>query len=632
MSNCIQPSLSHCARDSVQRMRATAVWLTRICERPWYSYLLIVLLQLHVVWGMWDNRDVTTGDTANYFNNARTWWETGVVSKIHFSPLYIYFYGIVYGITQDIAVASWLHRIIIIMAVSLLLLTILRRLLSPLLSLCVAAWWVVLPINYNTLYEVHLFAVIPVLCAWLFTTLPRARLGRACALATLLLTTLLMRNEMIVAALLFAGCVAVWEWRPSGRTALLQWRVWLAYAAPAALVLAALAATWAHVPEEFNFEHSSRRKHTMNMGQVYAFGWQQRHPEWNLSPWLDYQGLMQDRFGAPEVSLREMLQANPQATFEHFLWNLRLTPNGLQVLLFNAMSGSQNPDYVPVESRLWWPQYLFSALLVVIGLGGVRCVRNRQAIWEEVFRRHAVTWQIIVCTVIVCIPVILTQRPRPSYLFTLSMFLMICSGIAVHVLLGRWLLGTLPRATCWLALTALVAGVGSHFDEPLKGPYVLKETLRKLRPFEDLIKQPETVFVKGAFAHEIQLYLGRGRSQVHYYNVLGAEPTNVDLPRELNRAGANLFYLDEPMISEIRRRTVEAPFVDYAPPGWKLLASSDAVDNRWKLYQLMKETLAQENGHVMREPASTENLGSTRRLGSGDTANYPANGGCRGGG
>ena len=39
--------------------------------------------------------------------------------------------------------------------------TLILRLLAWLL----AAWWAVLPVNFDTLYEVHLFALLPVLAA-----------------------------------------------------------------------------------------------------------------------------------------------------------------------------------------------------------------------------------------------------------------------------------------------------------------------------------------------------------------------------------------------------------------------------------------------------------------------------------
>ena len=51
-----------------------------------------------------------------------------------------------------------------------------------------------LPIVFDTLYEVHLFAAIPVLCVWLLLLTARA-VAAAAALALLCGTAVLVRNE-----------------------------------------------------------------------------------------------------------------------------------------------------------------------------------------------------------------------------------------------------------------------------------------------------------------------------------------------------------------------------------------------------------------------------------------------------
>src|SRR5262249_10666545 len=99
-------------------------------------------------------------------------------------------------------------------------------------------------------------------------------------------------------------------------------------------------------------------KHTINMGQVFAFGYQQRHPEWNHNPWLEFQELMVAYLGKELPTLRQMIAANPQAVWDHFQWNLGLTGNGLQLLLFNASSGRTNPDYIPSHLQEIYPLWL----------------------------------------------------------------------------------------------------------------------------------------------------------------------------------------------------------------------------------------------------------------------------------
>jgi len=106
-------------------------------------------------------------------------------------------------------------------------------------------------------------------------------------------------------------------------------------------------------------------KHTMNMSQVYAVGYQQRHQEWDKNPMLDCVALMESTFGEPTPSLLEMLRRNPVAVLYHFWWNISLIPSGIQLLLFNASAGAVNPDYFPVQLRS------LRALLLSILVAGI---------------------------------------------------------------------------------------------------------------------------------------------------------------------------------------------------------------------------------------------------------------------
>lgn len=136
----------------------------------WLSYALIAALQMKILWEIWRFRDLTTGDTTSYFAGGYRWYEDFAVNIV-WSPLYTAFYGTVYLLTHDIYTATIFHRVIIVMAATLGVLALMRQLLPPAIALLIAAWWAVLPINFETLYEVHLFALLPILAAWLVTTI-----------------------------------------------------------------------------------------------------------------------------------------------------------------------------------------------------------------------------------------------------------------------------------------------------------------------------------------------------------------------------------------------------------------------------------------------------------------------------
>jgi hypothetical protein len=574
-------------------------------SHPAYSYCVIALLQLSVMWGLWLRRDTTSGDTSSYFVSAQEWWETGIVRNIHFSPLYTCFYGSIYGLTQDVVTATWLHRLIIVMTVSLLFLTLLRKFLPPLLAALIATWWVVLPINFNTMYEVHLFAAIPVLLAWLATTMRSARWGRGIGLGVLFLSAMLMRNEMLVATALFAAVSAYLEFRAGGWSSLVRVRTLVPYLVPVALVVATVVAFWSRVPKDFDFRGASRAKHTVNMGQVYAFGWQQRHPEWTESPWTGYSGLMTEHFGAAEVSLKEMIAANPGAVAEHFLWNLSLVPSGLQVLLFNAMYGEVNPDYAPVRSEHWWAGVLFVVVLSIIAAGSWVGWRQRRELLQQLDSRLAMTWAIMFCTVAVSLPVILTQRPRPSYLFPLSMFLMTLVGAGVYLLSGRRALNIRRQVVLWALFPLLIAVVPSKYRTPLSGPYTLSGTIEKLQPYADRISLRGTVFVKGEYAGEVTGYLGRAQCQSRGYDVLGDLSNPKEIEKSLEQAGANLLYVDERLIAEAETKYQRRRLLRYDSPDWELIACGSVPGDRWQLYRRQPIQTSSIAGTVARSVAET---------------------------
>ena len=62
------------------RNQPAGVWIRRgissflaWVEGPIGSYVLLALLQLRVIWGDWRLRDITSGDTSAYFQNAARW-------------------------------------------------------------------------------------------------------------------------------------------------------------------------------------------------------------------------------------------------------------------------------------------------------------------------------------------------------------------------------------------------------------------------------------------------------------------------------------------------------------------------------------------------------------------------------
>lgn len=562
-------------------------------ERPWLSYLTIVVLQLKVVWGMWAVRDLTPGDTSGYFNRGYVWYER-FSTDMAWSPLYTMFYGSLLHFSTDAYFVTILHRLLIVFALTLLVLALMRRLLPFGLAWLVAAWWAVLPVNFDALYEVHLFALLPILVAWLLLTHASAWM-RGSAIAVLLAASLLVRNEFVVPAAVLALICLTGEIRSARRkrlaTATALGRRGACYLVPllaCALLVGVL--QWRSSFALPRLRGVMDIKHTVNMCQVFAYGYRQRHPEWNRDPWTQCYELMESTFGSRLPSLGTMVQKNPRAVAEHFLWNVRLVPDGLQVLLFNATAGSSSPDYVPVTERSRAARVLSFAVGALLLAGAHRLYRDRRFWWEHWLRERALPWLAILSTAaLIAVVVIPTQRPRPSYLFSVSVALMGLCGMALFALARRWLRGRAAAAGLALLMIGLPLIVPSYYLRPsYPKRRLLLELYDRLRPFGYILGDPRTVFLSSRYGDEAILYVGHNVRTVPMrsfnYEILDENPERLPLHAQLARRGINLFYLDETLWTEEKLPRPYRRLLNTADQtGWKTIAYSSAPGARWLL-------------------------------------------------
>lgn len=599
----------------------------RWANRAWFSYLTIFLLQLKVVWGIWQYRDLTIGDTAGYFARGYLWFDNFLVDII-WSPLYTAFYGTLLYFSTDAYVVTILHRLIIVFALTFLVLALMRRLLPHGIAWLLAAWWAILPINFDALFEVHLFAVIPVLVAWLlilYKSSPRTRGG---ALAIMFGASVLVRNELILATAILAAICVYWEIRLAKKIegqVISRWRTYsLSYGLP--LLLAVLLNLFFYTRSVNKFPQllaASAPKHTVNMCQVYAFGYQQRHPEWKKSPWTQCYELMVADFGKDLLPLSEMLQRNPAAVLKNILWNISLTPNGIQVLLFNATSGTVSPDYVPVQLRS------LTALVLSIITGSVLIVglfllyQERHYWWKYWLQDRALGWLAMLSLVAVACIIIPTQRPRPSYLFTLGILLMALTGMSVFVITHY--LAALQKLSIWMPTVMLVAFIitPSYYINPdhIQSRPLL-DLYRKLVPFEQIISRDNTVFLVNSSPLEVHFYIRHSYTMyepktLDYAN-FNETPLDAPPPIFLSKRGINLFYVDENLLSRLQTEPY-ALIQMFLSSGWKLMAYEDGRDGRWIL--LYKPPKVYEDVEALKHLNANPDIGPVQDVQSLYTSN-----------
>jgi hypothetical protein len=547
--------------------------MSRLVESPLFSYLTILAIQLRVVWEFWSGRDLSPGATSRYFTVAET-WAGSLKNLIFLSPLYTAYYGTILKIVRDPVVATLVHRMIVVFAVTLLVTAVTRRLLPASAAWLVSAWWAVLPVNFDTLNEVQLFSFIPTLVAVLLVASRPTHARRAAALAVFGASTVLVMNDLVFATVFF-GLFCLWalasESRGNGglRTFFLQLEPYVAGAAAAFLVVAFFyTRSTVRLPEAGEVAAQRAR---VSFCQAYAFGYQQRNPDWPGNPFAGCEELMdafetgqETRSGGP--GFVQALRSNPGAVFDHLQGNAMLLPNGIQLALFNGTSRSQNPDYqpAPVNQALPW---VLSVICMLILLGGAWTVVNDRSFWIDWIKRRRWPLSALAAPALGALVVIVQQRPRPGHMFALTLILMILVGFSAFALLravgSSHLLGA---AVPLVALVALVAAPAPYTD----GSRPLQERFDRLEPYA--AELGTTASTVPGYREELCRYLSVSNCQiVDYWRVVRplAEAGGA-LDVVLDQLEIGLFYADEAVLKD----PLAAGVVGGADPRWRPVAGS----------------------------------------------------------
>jgi hypothetical protein len=586
MTESSRETVVHATDDSLHpivRLRDRLVFLAR---NPLFAYLTIVALQLKVIWRIWDFKDLPFGDTANYYGLAHAWHAAGA-DFFAWSPLYTTFLGSFLSLSSNAYFVTTAHRVVIVLALAILVLALMRSLLSPIVAWWTTVWWVLLPINFDSLYDVHLFFVVLILIVYLAVLHLPAMLGRSIGVAMLLAISVLMRNEMLVPLILFGSIALGFDlWRCFRRRTVRLPSILLTYGVP--LLLAVLLCVFFYERSLYKGPVLQRflvEKHTLNVCQIYAFSYQQQHPEWAHSPWTECKLLIQTTFGEPEVTLWGATLVNPGAMLKYFWWNIKLIPSGLQVLLFNMASGRDNPDYAPVEVN---PAPALLGSFVLIGIltwGAVVFFRNRREWFDILMRPRIWLWIIMGCVASVVIIIMITERPRPSYMFTLGILLMALTGLSVQLIAWRW---SWPSAIGWLfpiAAVALIAFTPCYYRSPRFGSRPHLDVYQHMRPFQQIIDPNVGVIAPNA-ATDLCLYLARIPNRrckgINYWGFRDSTPKGADWNQALKESNVKFFLANE----GIMRDPAGAAFIRSAESnGWQVLELENLPGNRWMLLE-----------------------------------------------
>jgi hypothetical protein len=573
---------------------AIVALLDRVSASAWFAYGSILLIQSKLLWGIWDYRDLTNGDTASYFRDANSWADSLHVNSVY-SPLYTAAWGSLKWLIHDVYAVTIAHRVIIVLAATLLVLAVLRRLLPPGIAWLLALWWTVVPINYDTVYEVHLFALLPTLAAVLVALTFRGILMRAGVFLLLAAAGLLVRTELLVAvvpwAVLWAG-YEIWMARRGLLEALPRWERRASRAVP--IVLAAgLFAGVLITAAGGSRVRAADSKQKIILCQNYYAGVSQRekYPQ-GLDPNrpLSCGGVMLATFGDSRPTWVEAIRANPSAMGEHLLWNAQLIPQGMELMLFNQISGTLhvNPDSVPVTNSVAGAFLGLAAVTALIFAGLVLLWRERRRWWEDWLRQRAWGWAVLGCLGIAALIVMLMIRPRPSYLFNFSVLTLAVIGTCAMVIGSRWGWSSRLRAAIPLLAVAVLIAVPSHFHANYVTPQAgqgrpLLQMYDRLKPFRSVLAPITTRFLAPQFAVEGCIYATEGANcgrSVSYLEAITGAEGQTSLPELIKERQVNLIYADEQVLTNPLARDLMERL---DRKGWEALGPAPSSGASWTL-------------------------------------------------
>lgn len=563
--------------------------LQAVAQNLVFLWCCLVAIFVKTIWGMWSYKDLSQGDSTHYFALAH-YFATRFQNDIAWSPVYTMFLGTIFAIAQDTYIAMIAHRILILALIVLLLFEVARRLLNPQLAFLITAWWIILPINHNALYEVHLFAVIPLLLTLYVSLKSQGTLGRALTVMCLIFVTLLVRNEYLIATSIFSlGCFIVDFVIPFRRDfATLKWRVFKpiwTYAGLAVIPLLMVVVIYQFAIYKFPYlREIMREKHELNVSQILSYNYQQRTGDTSFSPWNGYQDYMISHFGDDKLPMGEAFRKNPGEVSRHFYWNMKMFPAGVQVSLFNVRAGFQNPDYAITRHEPLRANILSALVISLFLLGVFSALTLKDKDKYKFLQDHLWTWFLMAAFTATTAVVVVMQRPRPSYMFMFTMICMIVLGVALTFILRRFRLETYFQALLPPLAIVIVAVVPMYWLNWAKTKKS-RPILAQVRLFQESDVRLTRDELLAAVEHPVEItrYSAYPFPSVHLKSLLPTLPTLETFTATMEKEKARYVILPGSVRDQTMKRwAIEAP----QPPNWRLLGETQDQGESYFLYDM----------------------------------------------
>jgi hypothetical protein len=449
---------------------------------------------------------------------ASRWADDLQVNPAYY-PLYAVVYGSLKWVVSDPFSVTIVHRVLIVIGTTLLLLAVLRRLLTPGIAWALAVWWATLPVTYDTIFEIHLLGALVGLAIALVALRWSGLAARATVFGLLLAAALLIRNEYIVGAFVYGLIWLGYElWRLRRGTA----PSWRALAAAGSVPLLSFAllivlVSWRDVDRDTSVYSQLTAKNELAFCQGYALGLDHSGDVLAANPLAQCTVYTRKDFGEEMPSLFQAVADNPGAVAGHFGRNARLFPAGLEVGLFNAKFGSvgpaSNPDYIDINQGSWLVLAGSIAVVLTIVAGAVLIWTERRRWWEEWIRDRAWGWSVLAAMGSVGVYAGLMTRPRPSYIFPLTILILAMLGMSLVAIADR--LGVPERVRVVIPPLAILAVIliPNHYRAGYSNPQIgpgqpLRTAVARLEPYRSELEGREHGLLAVYPATDACLYVG----------------------------------------------------------------------------------------------------------------------------
>jgi hypothetical protein len=249
------------------------------------------------------------------------------------------------------------------------------------------------------------------------------------------------------------------------------------------------------------------------------------------------------------------------------------------MLLFGRMSGTVTPDYLPpVTSWLALPASLAAAGILAIGL--LFLIRERKYWWDSWLRQRSWGGALLGCLSVVMVIVMLTQRPRPSYLFVLGIALRAAIVFFCYVIERHLPRLPAPRWGAAAAVGLALLVMPARYARPV-GSRLLLEQCRRLEPLHSLLERPDTVIVTSSYGSEVCNYLGLGRCRAIAYGAIQQQVARGEsMETALDQKGVNVFSAGSALL---RDPAVKQFFARVGSNGWAMAGMGEYGGRRWRV-------------------------------------------------